>query len=110
MRKVFVPERRDGGGRAGESRSQDGRTWSATWSEASLSWEHAPRARLKTAETELQQNIRRAQANLGIAKENLAIIKAQDPAPRKKAAEVNAGKGRSGPPTGPGSLRQDRLA
>jgi len=45
-------------------------------------------ARLKTAETDRQQDIKRAQANLDIAKENLAIIKSQDPAPRKKAAEV----------------------
>ena len=45
-------------------------------------------ARLKTAETDLQQSIKRAQANLDIAKENLAIVKAQDPAPRQKAAAV----------------------
>ena len=45
-------------------------------------------ARLKAAETELQQEIKRAQANLDIARENLAIIKAQDPTPRKKKAEA----------------------
>jgi len=44
--------------------------------------------RLKIAEVELQQEVKRAQANLDIAKENLAIIKAQDPTPRKTAAEV----------------------
>lgn len=45
-------------------------------------------ARLQSAESDLQQNIRRAQANLDIAQENLAIIEIQNPAPRKKAAEV----------------------
>ena len=45
-------------------------------------------ARLKAAETELQQEIKRAQANLDIAREDLAIIKAQDPTPRKKAAQA----------------------
>ena len=45
-------------------------------------------ARLKAAETELQQEIKRAQANVDIAQENLAIIKAQDPTPRKKKAEA----------------------
>jgi multidrug efflux pump subunit AcrA (membrane-fusion protein) len=45
-------------------------------------------ARLKAAETELQGNIKRAQASLDIARENLAIIKAQDPTPRKTKAEV----------------------
>jgi HlyD family secretion protein len=45
-------------------------------------------ARLKTAESDLAQSGRRAQANLDIAKEALAIIRAQDPSPRKKAAEA----------------------
>jgi multidrug efflux pump subunit AcrA (membrane-fusion protein) len=45
-------------------------------------------ARLKAAETELEQSRRRAQADLAIAKESLAIVKAREPAPHKRAAQV----------------------
>jgi multidrug efflux pump subunit AcrA (membrane-fusion protein) len=45
-------------------------------------------ARLDAAKAELQENIKQAQANLDIARENRAIIMAQDPTPRKVKAEV----------------------
>jgi multidrug efflux pump subunit AcrA (membrane-fusion protein) len=45
-------------------------------------------AQLKAAQTELEQNIQRAQANLDIATQNLAITQAQNPGPRKTQAEV----------------------
>lgn len=45
-------------------------------------------ARLKEAENALQDSIKRAQADLDIARENLAIVKVQDPTPRKTIAEV----------------------
>ncbi|HUW10705.1 MAG TPA: HlyD family efflux transporter periplasmic adaptor subunit [Anaerolineae bacterium] len=43
---------------------------------------------LQDAETDLQNNTRRALANLDIARENLAIVRAHDPAPSQTAAEV----------------------
>ena len=44
--------------------------------------------RLREAESALQDSIARGQANLDIARENLAIVVAQDPTPRKTIAEV----------------------
>jgi multidrug efflux pump subunit AcrA (membrane-fusion protein) len=46
------------------------------------------RARLKAAEDERADSIKRGQANLAIAQENLVIIQNQNPAPRKAQAEV----------------------
>lgn len=45
-------------------------------------------AGLKAAQVELQQSLRRAEADLDIAGQNLAITQAQNPGPRKTQAEV----------------------